>query len=177
MPSAQSYTPKRKSFLYSKTEPDNPVPPVLRLLLNSTLSRFIAGIEHDYDLLAREKMALAMINDEDSGIRIALDSQPKLASAEGAFIVSHQGRIIGWGKKNPAHPVLHAEASALLFSGKPLPKGARICSTLKPCKMCRALIEHFSTTRISSPATARTIPPRPPWARPTRTSTSTCARA
>ncbi|MGF6408568.1 Bd3614 family nucleic acid deaminase [Paraburkholderia tuberum] len=62
-----------------------------------------------------------------------------------ALIVSSQGQILAWGKKNGAHPLLHAETSALLMYGKRLPAGARIYSTLKPCKMCRAAIEHFST--------------------------------
>jgi tRNA(Arg) A34 adenosine deaminase TadA len=62
-----------------------------------------------------------------------------------ALIVSSQGQILAWGKKNSAHPLLHAETSALLMYGKRLPAGARIYSTLKPCKMCRAAIEHFST--------------------------------
>jgi tRNA(Arg) A34 adenosine deaminase TadA len=62
-----------------------------------------------------------------------------------ALIVSSRGEILAWGKKNGDHPLLHAETSALLMYGKRLPVGARIYSTLKPCKMCRAAIEHFST--------------------------------
>ena len=63
----------------------------------------------------------------------------------GALIVSPLGEILAWGKKNSDHPLLHAETSALLMYGQKLPRGARIYSTLKPCKMCRAAIEHFST--------------------------------
>ncbi|KXU82233.1 hypothetical protein CI15_32230 [Paraburkholderia monticola] len=63
----------------------------------------------------------------------------------GALIVSPLGEILAWGKKSSAHPLLHAETSALLMYGENLPRGARIYSTLKPCKMCRAAIEHFST--------------------------------
>jgi tRNA(Arg) A34 adenosine deaminase TadA len=62
----------------------------------------------------------------------------------GAVIVSATGKILAWGKKNSEHPLLHAETSALLMYGQRLPKGARIYSTLKPCKMCRAAIAHFS---------------------------------
>ncbi|MBB5508007.1 Bd3614 family nucleic acid deaminase [Paraburkholderia atlantica] len=62
-----------------------------------------------------------------------------------ALIVSSQGQILAWGKKNSDHPLLHAETSALLMYGRRLPAGTRIYSTLKPCKMCRAAIEHFST--------------------------------
>lgn len=62
-----------------------------------------------------------------------------------AVIVSASGEILACGKKNAAHPLLHAETSALMMYGKPLPAGARIYSTLKPCKMCRAAIAHFST--------------------------------
>jgi tRNA(Arg) A34 adenosine deaminase TadA len=62
-----------------------------------------------------------------------------------AFVVSPSGQILCWGKKNSDHRMLHAETSALIAYGARLPKGARIYSTLMPCKMCRALIEHFST--------------------------------
>jgi len=62
-----------------------------------------------------------------------------------AFVVSPSGQILCWGKKSPAHRMLQAEASALIAYGARLPKGARIYSTLMPCRMCRALIEHFST--------------------------------
>ena len=62
-----------------------------------------------------------------------------------AFVVSPSGQILCWGKKNSAHRMLHAETSALIAYGARLPKGARIYSTLMPCKMCRAFIEHFST--------------------------------
>jgi tRNA(Arg) A34 adenosine deaminase TadA len=62
-----------------------------------------------------------------------------------ALVVSPTGKILCWGKKNSEHRMLHAEASALLAYGAKLPQGARIYSTLMPCKMCRALIQHFST--------------------------------
>lgn len=61
-----------------------------------------------------------------------------------ALVVSPDGQILCWGKKNSEHPMLHAETSALLAYGQTLPAGARIYSTLKPCKMCRAFIQHFS---------------------------------
>lgn len=63
----------------------------------------------------------------------------------GALVVSASGRVLAWGKKNGDHPLLHAETSALLMYGDALPKGARIYSTLKPCRMCRAAIAHFAT--------------------------------
>jgi tRNA(Arg) A34 adenosine deaminase TadA len=62
-----------------------------------------------------------------------------------ALIVAPDGQILCWGKKNPKHSVLHAEASALIAYGQKLPRGVRIYSTLMPCQMCQAFIEHFST--------------------------------
>ena len=62
-----------------------------------------------------------------------------------AFVVSPTGQILCWGKENSEHRMLHAETSALLAYGAKLPQGARIYSTLMPCKMCRELIQHFST--------------------------------
>jgi tRNA(Arg) A34 adenosine deaminase TadA len=50
------------------------------------------------------------------------------------------GQILSWALKNPAHPVLHAEASAIIALGTSLPNGVRIYSTLKPCQMCAAII-------------------------------------
>ena len=62
-----------------------------------------------------------------------------------ALVVSPSGQILCCGKKNVFHPVLHAEASALIAYGEKLPKGVRLYSTLKPCKMCRAFIQHFAS--------------------------------
>ena len=54
------------------------------------------------------------------------------------------GAVLSWGVKNPAHPMLHAEFSAILAHGDRLPANARIYSTLKPCKMCAGLIHDKS---------------------------------
>jgi hypothetical protein len=62
-----------------------------------------------------------------------------------ALVVSPNGQILSWGKKSSNHRMLHAETSALIAYRERLPKGARIYTTLMPCRMCRALIEHFST--------------------------------
>jgi tRNA(Arg) A34 adenosine deaminase TadA len=82
-----------------------------------------------------------------AAFRVLLGGGNKVGGNTGvaALVVSPSGQILCWGKKNSAHPVLHAEASALLAYGEKLPKGVRIYSTLKPCKMCRAFIQHFSS--------------------------------
>jgi tRNA(Arg) A34 adenosine deaminase TadA len=82
-----------------------------------------------------------------AAFRLLLGGNDKVGGNTGvaALVVSPRGQILCWGKKNSAHPVLHAEASALLAYGAKLPKGVRIYSTLKPCKMCRAFIQHFAS--------------------------------
>jgi tRNA(Arg) A34 adenosine deaminase TadA len=57
-----------------------------------------------------------------------------------AILVNSTGKILSWGVKNPAHPALHGETSALLGYGGNLPAGVRMYTTLKPCKMCAGWI-------------------------------------
>lgn len=57
-----------------------------------------------------------------------------------ALIVGGDGRIISWGRKNPAVPCWHGETSAIMGLGGEIPKGSAVYSTLKPCKMCSGLI-------------------------------------
>lgn len=65
-------------------------------------------------------------------------------SAVLALIVSKDGEIISWGRKDPDQSTLHGEVIAIERYGKRLPKDCRIYSTLKPCKMCSALVWHMS---------------------------------
>jgi tRNA(Arg) A34 adenosine deaminase TadA len=61
-----------------------------------------------------------------------------------AILVNSTGKILSWGVKNPAHPALHGETSALLGYGGYLPAGVRMYTTLKPCKMCAGWITTLS---------------------------------
>lgn len=125
-------------------------------------NKFLAGRVHlegpDVDI--SQRIAPALLDAPHTGVhnvhrlylsaafRLLMNSSNVVQGGNtgvGALIVSPRGQILAWGKKNGAHPLLHAEMSALLMYGGRLPKGARIYSTLKPCKMCRAAIEHFST--------------------------------
>lgn len=66
-------------------------------------------------------------------------------NAVACLVVDSSGRIISWGQKSSGYPTLHAETSALLRHGAPLPRGARIYTTLSPCKMCGSWIKSCCT--------------------------------
>lgn len=64
----------------------------------------------------------------------------------GAVIVAPSGKLLAWGV-NTRHQnyTFHAEVNALqsyylLSGGKALPRGTRIYTTLKPCRMCAGMI-------------------------------------
>lgn len=80
-----------------------------------------------------------------AAFRLLLGNKDTGNTGVAALIVSKEGKILAWGKKNPAHPMLHAETSAILAYGDKLPRGARVYSTLRPCKMCRAFISHYAS--------------------------------
>lgn len=61
-----------------------------------------------------------------------------------ALVVEKNGRIIGWGRKNPAIPCWHGETSAIMGLGGRIPAGSCVYSTLKPCKMCGGIIHDAS---------------------------------
>lgn len=61
-----------------------------------------------------------------------------------AILVDATGKILSWGLKNPAHPALHGETTALLGYGGDLPANVRMYTTLKPCKMCAGWITTLS---------------------------------
>ena len=61
-----------------------------------------------------------------------------------ALLVDTTGKILSWGVKNPSHPALHGETTALLGYGGYLPPNARMYTTLKPCKMCSGWITTLS---------------------------------
>jgi len=60
------------------------------------------------------------------------------------LVDGNAGDVLSWGLKDPTHPALHAESSALFGWGRRLPANARVYSTLKPCKMCAGLISTLS---------------------------------
>jgi tRNA(Arg) A34 adenosine deaminase TadA len=60
------------------------------------------------------------------------------------LVDGNAGDVLSWGLKDPTHPALHAESSALFGWGRHLPANARVYSTLKPCKMCAGLISTLS---------------------------------
>jgi tRNA(Arg) A34 adenosine deaminase TadA len=62
------------------------------------------------------------------------------------IIASPNGKILQWSRKNPAHPLLHAETSALMALGSHLPDDARIYTTLQPCIMCEEWIRARSVS-------------------------------
>jgi tRNA(Arg) A34 adenosine deaminase TadA len=61
-----------------------------------------------------------------------------------ALVVEKGGRIISWGRKNPAVPCWHGETSAIMGLGGQIPAGCCIYSTLKPCQMCAGMIHDAS---------------------------------
>jgi len=61
-----------------------------------------------------------------------------------AILVDSTGKILSWGLKNPSHPALHGETTALLGYGGDLPANVRMYTTLKPCKMCAGWITTLS---------------------------------
>jgi tRNA(Arg) A34 adenosine deaminase TadA len=61
-----------------------------------------------------------------------------------ALIVEKNGRIISWGRKNPAIPCWHGETSAVMGLGGKIPAGSCVYSTLKPCNMCAGMINDVS---------------------------------
>jgi pyrimidine deaminase RibD-like protein len=75
-----------------------------------------------------------------------LRAKQTAAGREGvaAILVDATGKILSWGLKNPAHPALHGETTALLGHGGDLPVNARMYTTLKPCKMCAGWITTLS---------------------------------
>jgi tRNA(Arg) A34 adenosine deaminase TadA len=62
-----------------------------------------------------------------------------------ALIVERNGRIIGWGRKNPLVPCWHGETSAIMGLGGKIPDGCCVYSTLKPCNMCAGTIHDASS--------------------------------
>lgn len=61
-----------------------------------------------------------------------------------ALVVERNGRIISWGRKNPAVPCWHGETSAIMRLGGRIPPGSAVYSTLKPCRMCAGMIHDAS---------------------------------
>jgi tRNA(Arg) A34 adenosine deaminase TadA len=62
-----------------------------------------------------------------------------------AMIVGRDGRILSWGRKNPAVPCWHGETSAVMALGGVIPSGSVVYSTLKPCEMCAGTINDASS--------------------------------
>ncbi len=64
-----------------------------------------------------------------------------------AVLVSESGELLAWGlNSNSRNKSLHAEVNMVQShyqrTGRSLPRGARIYSTLKPCRMCAGMIWH-----------------------------------
>ncbi|MBI3556237.1 MAG: Bd3614 family nucleic acid deaminase [Deltaproteobacteria bacterium] len=64
-----------------------------------------------------------------------------------ALLVAATGEILSWGlNTNARNKTLHAEVNMVQAycqrTGRGLPRGARIYSTLKPCRMCAGMIWH-----------------------------------
>lgn len=75
-----------------------------------------------------------------------------------AIVASAQGEILSWGlNSNSVRKLRHAEYNAVRAlgdaSGGPLPRGARVYSTLKPCRLCAGAIWQAS----EDPASIRVI--------------------
>lgn len=70
-------------------------------------------------------------------------SGPRWESARpvGSVLVSSQGALLAsaWNT-NARNCTLHSEANLIRGWGRPLPEGALIYTTLKPCRMCAGLI-------------------------------------
>jgi tRNA(Arg) A34 adenosine deaminase TadA len=58
-----------------------------------------------------------------------------------ALLVDHRGNLLEWATSGGADNVTsHAEVNLLELWGRPLPPGARVVTTLKPCRMCAGLV-------------------------------------
>lgn len=69
-----------------------------------------------------------------------------------AMLVAEDGSILEWAlNSNSKNKTLHAEVNLVQNyfrrTGRKIPKGARIYSTHKPCRMCAGMIYHWSEER------------------------------
>jgi tRNA(Arg) A34 adenosine deaminase TadA len=71
----------------------------------------------------------------------------------GAILVSRLGKLLGWGLKDQTrNSTDHAEVNCLQsywwWNHLPVPDGARLYTTLKPCRMCAGMIKHFGRDQV-----------------------------
>ncbi len=69
-----------------------------------------------------------------------------------AVLLSSEGRLLSWAhNRSSTNPTLHAELSLLLdwarTHSSPLPQGALLLCSLKPCKMCAAAIVQIASNQ------------------------------
>jgi tRNA(Arg) A34 adenosine deaminase TadA len=74
--------------------------------------------------------------------------------AVAAIITDSERNLLSWATNtNAKNRTLHAEVNALqrhyAETGLPLPEGSRIYTSLKPCKMCAAMIWHCAADPAS----------------------------
>ncbi len=71
-----------------------------------------------------------------------------------ALLVSRQGELLAWGLNTKStNSTNHAEVNCLQsyswWKSAPVPNGARLFTTLKPCRMCAGMIKYFGGSGIT----------------------------
>lgn len=94
------------------------------------------------DVHAWMQVAFSLISDP-SHEKLYLRDRPVAA-----LLLSHDDRLLGAAvNTNASNRTQHAEMNLLRDhyekTGKPLPRGAKVLTTLKPCKMCAGMIYDF----------------------------------
>jgi tRNA(Arg) A34 adenosine deaminase TadA len=69
-----------------------------------------------------------------------------------ALLMDHQDKVLDWAlNSNSKNKTLHAEVNLIQKyfrrTGHKVPKGSKIYSTHKPCRMCAGMIHHWSEER------------------------------
>ena len=69
-----------------------------------------------------------------------------------ALLLNHEGKVVEWAlNSNSKNKTLHAEVNLIqkyfCRTGQKIPKGFKIYSTHKPCRMCAGMIHYWSEER------------------------------
>lgn len=98
--------------------------------------------QRDFDFL---KLASRLAAQVDRGSVLHRYDRPIAA-----LVVSAEGELLSWATNtNAVNKIKHAEFNAVRALGRPLPEGARVYTTLKPCRLCAGAIWQASADPAS----------------------------